>query len=105
MSHRLFVYGSLRDARVYLNVVGEPKPDGCSAVLQDFDFGPEIDGYPAIVPKIGASVNGELLDDINDAALAKIDCYEDNGVDYHRIKLWVATGETRAQAFVYVGTK
>lgn len=105
MSHRLFVYGSLRDARVYLNVVGEPKPDGCSAVLMDYDFGPEIEGYPVIVPKIGESVDGELIDGVSDAALAKIDAYEDNGVDYHRIKVWPATSETRAQAFVYVGTK
>ncbi|MDP8246315.1 MAG: gamma-glutamylcyclotransferase family protein [Candidatus Hinthialibacter antarcticus] len=105
MTHSLFVYGSLRDARVYFNVVGEPKPAGREAVLHDYQFGAPIDGYPVIVSKTGEKIEGEILEEITDAALVKIDAYEDNGVDYHRIRVWVATGKTRARAFVYVGTK
>lgn len=105
MNHCLFVYGSLRDERVYFNVVGEPKPIGRDAVLNDYAYAAPIDGYPVIVSEAGEKVAGEILEEISDAALAKLDAYEENGVDYHRIRVWVATGETKVDAFVYVGMK
>ncbi len=50
-------------------------------------------------------IEGEVVEPISGATLAKINDYEDNGVDYHRVTVWVDTETAKVEAFVSVGAK
>lgn len=103
MSHRLFVYGTLRNPRVYEYVAEEPCPPLRPALARGFRYGDPVNGYPAITPDENSEVEGYILEDVSDEALIRLDAYEGVGIDYERREANViANGETLT-AFVYVG--
>jgi len=98
----LFVYGTLmEDGRVQA-VVGHRLPRR-PAVLQGFERVEPAGSYPYVVPRDGATVDGILLDEVDDTALARLDAYEDEGgLSIRREVVAVADGR-RVACHVYVG--
>lgn len=79
----LFVYGTLRDAELVLRLTGRrfaTRP----AVLEGYEKFDPRGGYPWIAPRPGAQVEGIVLCDVDDASLARLDAYEEEGRLYRR---------------------
>jgi gamma-glutamylcyclotransferase (GGCT)/AIG2-like uncharacterized protein YtfP len=96
----LFVYGTLLDDAQVRAVAGRTfarRP----AVLTGYRRVWPRDGYPSIVADPGASVAGDLLDDVDGAALAAFDAYEDEGRLYRREETTVTSGTAAVRCFVY----
>lgn len=98
---RVFVYGTLLDEDRVRRIVGRRLPTR-PAVLEGYcrTLDPSI-GYPVVHPLAGASVEGKLLEGVDEAALRALDAYE--GEDYRRVVVRVQTGDGRSvDAYVYV---
>jgi len=98
---RLFVYGTLMDDERVRRLVGRPLPRR-PAVLEGYcrTLDPSI-GYPVVHPLAGSSVDGLLLDDVDERTLAALDAYE--GPRYRRVTVRVQTSDGGAvDAYVYV---
>lgn len=98
----LFVYGTLTDDARVQAVVGHGLPRR-PAVLDGFERVEQRGGYPYVVPRDGASVTGVLLDEVDDAALGRLDAYEDEGGLYVRREAVAVADGTRVSCHVYVG--
>jgi gamma-glutamylcyclotransferase (GGCT)/AIG2-like uncharacterized protein YtfP len=98
---RLFVYGTLQDDEQVRSLAGR-RLRGQPAVLEGYCrmLDPAI-GYPVVHPLSGSSVDGKLLDDVDDRTLAAFDAYE--GDQYRRVIVQVQTsdGDT-LEAYMYV---
>ena len=91
MDELLFVYGSLRDSKVQLEIIGR-LVDGTPDILLGYDTSTvklyeQI--YPILVPKRNGVINGEVLRLTKDE-LAKIDIYETDA--YRRVKITLKSG-------------
>jgi gamma-glutamylcyclotransferase (GGCT)/AIG2-like uncharacterized protein YtfP len=81
---RLFVYGTLLDEARLRAVAGRTFPRRAARLPGHRRVWP-CGGYPTVVPDASADVAGALLDDVDAAALAALDAYEDAGVLYDRV--------------------
>src|SRR5262250_2795992 len=84
------------------SVVGRDLPRR-PAVLEGFERTEPPRGYPWVVAQEGATVAGILLDDVDDAALARLDAYEDEGGLYLRRDAAAVADGRRVPCQVYVG--
>ena len=100
---RIFVYGTLRDEALVRRLLGRRLPSK-PAVLEGYCRTLDASiGYPVVHPLAGASVDGRLLEPVDQDALAALDAYE--GPDYRRVIVRVQTGDGRAvDAYTYVPT-
>jgi hypothetical protein len=57
------------------------------------------------VPDAGASVDGRILDEIDDAAVAALDRYEDAGRLYHRRRVVVHVDGDAVDCDAYAGIR
>ncbi|AHM05066.1 Tellurite resistance protein TrgB / ADP-ribose pyrophosphatase [Roseibacterium elongatum DSM 19469] len=91
----IFLFGTLRDARLFETVTGRPLAGGRPAVLPDERAAVAADGdWPVLVP--GAGADG-LLVEVDDTALARLDFYE--GIfGYERVDTSVETADGPAPA-------
>lgn len=98
----LFIYGSLRNPRVFEEVAGIPCPDKIPAVLEGYAPGPAVEGYPAVVPVPGRRVAGEVILALPQEILPRLDEYEGEGNLYRRVSVQVNTGYGGMPAYVYI---
>ena len=98
----LFVYGTLMDEGRARAIVGRPLPRR-PAELPGYERIAPDGGYPYVVPHEGGAVSGILLDEIDDAALARLDAYEDEGGLYIRREAVALVDGRRVTCQVYVG--
>ncbi|MFB3788296.1 MAG: gamma-glutamylcyclotransferase [bacterium] len=98
----LFIYGSLRDPRVFEEAAGIPCPDTIPAVLEGYAPGPAVEGYPAVVPELGGRVAGEVILALPATILARLDEYEGEGELYRRVSIRVTAGNREIDAYVYI---
>ncbi|HEX2711558.1 MAG TPA: gamma-glutamylcyclotransferase family protein [Candidatus Acidoferrales bacterium] len=98
---RLFVYGTLRDDARVQEIVGRRLPSR-PAILEGYCRTLDASiGYPVVHPLAGASVDGKLLEGLDDRAFAALDAYE--GPEYRRVIVQVQTSDGGpAQAYAYV---
>ncbi len=75
------------------------------AVLRGFRRGVSRAGHAYVLPDPdpAARVDGLVLGGLDDAALARLDAYEDAGRLYHRRAVVVDTDDGRVACDVYVG--
>jgi gamma-glutamylcyclotransferase (GGCT)/AIG2-like uncharacterized protein YtfP len=103
---KLFAYGTLTrrhrlEALCDRPLAGGPRP----AVLEGYERRDTGHGYPMILPRPGARVEG-LLWEVDEADLPQIDHYEGTDEDppyYFRRGVRVETGEGPCEAVAYVG--
>lgn len=79
----LFVYGTLRNARLVRELTGvvfASRP----ACLPDHERVMPSRGFPYVFPRVGATVDGLLLGEIDATSLQRLDAYEEEGVLYLR---------------------
>jgi gamma-glutamylcyclotransferase (GGCT)/AIG2-like uncharacterized protein YtfP len=96
----LFVYGTLLDDARVREVAGRTFPRRPAILAGHRRVWPRR-SHPSIVPDADASVEGDLLDGIDDRALAAIDAYEDEGRLYVRDDVTVTCAGTAVRCFVY----
>jgi len=101
MSSRVFVYGTLQNEHLVERLLGRRLP-WQPAVLEGYCRMLDASiGYPVVHPLAGASVDGRLLDGVDEKALAALDAYE--GREYRRVTVRVQTSDGRAvDAYAYV---
>jgi gamma-glutamylcyclotransferase (GGCT)/AIG2-like uncharacterized protein YtfP len=98
----LFVYGTLTDPECVVAVTGRrfarrpARLDGYARIAP-------AGGYPYVVPRAGASVDGFVLDGLDADALRALDRYEDEGRLYVRTPVEVAVAGERVACETYVG--
>jgi gamma-glutamylcyclotransferase (GGCT)/AIG2-like uncharacterized protein YtfP len=80
---RLFVYGTLLDADQLHAVTGRTFPTRPARLAGWRRVWPP-GGWPDVVPDAGTHVDGAVVEDIDDRALAALDAYEDAGRLYRR---------------------
>ncbi|HEV2356696.1 MAG TPA: gamma-glutamylcyclotransferase family protein [bacterium] len=97
----IFVYGTLQDDALVQRLLGRPLP-WKPAVLEGYCRTLDASiGYPVVHPLAGASVDGRLLDPVDQEALAALDAYE--GREYRRVIVRVQTSDGRTvDAYTYV---
>ncbi len=96
----LFVYGTLLDDTQVRAVAGRTfarRPAVLAGHRRVWPRG----GYPSIVADPDASVAGDLLEGVDDAALQAFDTYEDEGRLYRREEATVTSGGEAVRCFVY----
>jgi gamma-glutamylcyclotransferase (GGCT)/AIG2-like uncharacterized protein YtfP len=98
----LFVYGTLMNDGVLRSLTGRSFPKHEAELFGFERFTPD-NGYPYIVPNPGTRVYGILLTQIDQAALAVLDRYEEEGRLYHRCRVEVTVGGHRVSCETYVG--
>ena len=74
-----------------------------AARLEGFERIAPARGYPYVVPKAGAHVDGHLIEDVDAASLRRLDTYEDEGRLYFRRPVEVVVGGERVACETYVG--
>ncbi len=74
------------------------------AVLEGYERVHPAGSYPYVVPCRGATVEGVLLDEVDDTALARLDAYEDEGGLYVRQETVALAEGRRVACEVYVGS-
>jgi gamma-glutamylcyclotransferase (GGCT)/AIG2-like uncharacterized protein YtfP len=101
MASRIFVYGTLQDEHFVERLLGRRLP-WQPAVLEGYCRMLDASiGYPVVHPLAGASVDGRLLEGVDQEALAAFDAYE--GRDYRRVTVRVQTSDGRTvDAYAYV---
>jgi gamma-glutamylcyclotransferase (GGCT)/AIG2-like uncharacterized protein YtfP len=101
MPARLFVYGTLQDDGLVERLLGR-RLAWQPAVLEGYCRMLDASiGYPVVHPLAGASVDGRLLEGVDQAALAALDAYE--GREYRRVTVRVQTSDGRTvDAYAYV---
>ena len=102
---KLFVYGTLMDDALVVQLTGRRLAKR-TARLHAFRRITAENGYPNIVPDIGAVVDGYLLCDVDTTALQAFDAYEEEGRLYRRTDVVVTSDgrATHAQAYVGIST-
>jgi gamma-glutamylcyclotransferase (GGCT)/AIG2-like uncharacterized protein YtfP len=97
MDELLFVYGSLRDQQVQLDIIGRLVQGTPDAILGYNTATITIEDcvYPILVPAPDGMVEGEILR-VSKDELDKIDVYESE--DYQRVKVKLRSGTV---AWVY----
>lgn len=98
----LFVYGTLMNEELLYSLT-HCRFSPSEAELAGFERFAPLNGYPYIVPKQGRTVRGLLLHNVDEASLAILDDYEEEGVLYHRRPVEVTVGERRFPCEAYVG--
>ena len=98
----LFVYGTLMDDARLERVTGQ-RFARRAARLEGFERIAPARGYPYVVPRAGAHVEGHLIVDVDAASLRKLDAYEDEGRLYFRRPVEVVVGLERVSCETYVG--
>jgi gamma-glutamylcyclotransferase (GGCT)/AIG2-like uncharacterized protein YtfP len=107
----LFVYGSLRDRRVFKSVCGlsfslRYATKGTSALFAEPAF---LDGYRKVSPdnvyfyavaNLGSRIEGYLIHNVAAQAIAEIDRYEGGRYDRETITVNTAHGPVRAYAYL-----
>ena len=98
----LFVYGTLCDAALVQRLTGrtflmEP------AFLGGYRRFEPPGSYPYITPEAASGVHGQLLRDVDAAALQALDAYEDEGRLYRRVDVQVTAARRVEPAQAYVG--
>ena len=98
---RIFVYGTLQDEHVVERVLGRRLP-WQPAVLEGYCRMLDASiGYPVVHPLAGSSVDGRLLEGVDQEALAAFDAYE--GREYRRVTVRVQTSDGRSvDAYAYL---
>jgi gamma-glutamylcyclotransferase (GGCT)/AIG2-like uncharacterized protein YtfP len=96
----LFVYGTLRDPACVRALTGRTFATR-AARLDGWRRDQPPGGYPVIRPCPGASVAGLVLLDVDDASLARLDAYEDEGRLYARLRVEATAGDERLACAVY----
>ena len=84
-------------------LVGRPLPRR-PALLEGYERIHPAGSYPYVVPRTGATVEGVLLDEVDDTALARLDAYEDEGGLYVRQETVALADCRRVACDVYVGS-
>jgi gamma-glutamylcyclotransferase (GGCT)/AIG2-like uncharacterized protein YtfP len=100
MALPLFVYGTLLDDAQVRAVTGRTFARRAAVLGGHRRVWPR-GGYPTIVVDPEASVAGDLLDGVDDAALAAFDAYEDEGRLYVRAETTVTCAGAPVRCFVY----
>ena len=99
---RLFVYGSLLTPEVLhglLNRVPACRP----ATLRGFSrWRVAGENFPAILQTPGGSVDGKLLEDLNEREMGALDYYEDEAYERLTVDVDVVGGSTVSEVNVYV---
>jgi gamma-glutamylcyclotransferase (GGCT)/AIG2-like uncharacterized protein YtfP len=98
----LFVYGTLTDPERVTALTGQ-QFERVNASLSDFERVNSPLGYPFILPKIGAVVDGVLLLNIDPVSLRQLDAYEAEGDLYRRQSVVVQVVDRPVAAATYVG--
>ncbi len=80
----LFVYGTLLDDAQVRAVTGRTFPRRRAHLAGHRRDWPPGD-FPRLVPDPGGAVDGDLVDGLDDAALAALDAYEDAPALYARV--------------------
>ena len=93
----MFVYGSLLDSKLRLNVLGRDI-EGKSDILEDYivDTHSVLTAYPTIIKLEGGFVNGKMFK-VNDADIVNLDRYE----SYYYKKIEV-TLKSKVMSLVYI---
>ena len=93
----MFVYGSLLDSKLRLNVLGR-NIEGKSDILEDYivDTHSVLTAYPTIIKLEGGFVNGKMFK-VNDADIANLDRYES-----HYYKKIEVTLKSKVMSLVYI---
>jgi gamma-glutamylcyclotransferase (GGCT)/AIG2-like uncharacterized protein YtfP len=101
MPSRIFVYGTLQDDQLVQRLLGRRLP-WQPAVLEGYCRTLDASiGYPVVHPLAGASVDGRLLEGVDQDALAALDAYE--GREYRRVTVRVQTSDGRSvEAYAYL---
>jgi len=99
----VFTYGTLQFPEVMQAVIGlDVKP--ISATLTDYQrFKIKERTFPGLIKKQGIITDGMLYRDLDEAAIQKLDHFED--VMYERCLVDVQVNNETKQAFVYVTQK
>lgn len=97
----LFVYGSLLEDAVVVQVTGRRFPKR-PAQLPGFRKHTPTDSYPYIVPDDDGMVDGFVLQRVDGDALRAFDEYEDEGRLYRRVEVTITVAGRPQHAFVYV---
>ena len=98
----LFVYGTLMDDARLESVTGQ-RFARRAARLEGFERVAPARGYPYVVPRAGARVDGHLIENVDAASLRRLDTYEDEGRLYLRRPVEVVVGGERVACETYVG--
>ena len=100
MSRHVFTYGSLMFPPVWSLVVAGRYRSLAGTLAGHARFAVDAQDYPGMVVRSGASVDGVLYLDVDEADLARLDRFE--GDDYRRAMVDVATAEGTLPAETYV---
>lgn len=100
--YNLFVYGSLKDPDLFFDITDEVCQEKDHAVLIDFGYTDPVFGYPAIESRKGSRIEGEIIYNVSERALAELDRYEDEGGLYQRITTRVIVEKHEIEAEVYI---
>jgi gamma-glutamylcyclotransferase (GGCT)/AIG2-like uncharacterized protein YtfP len=98
----LFVYGTLTNEAKLHSVTGRRfalRP----ATLEGWERILPERGYPYVVPRAGAKVEGFVVDQVDAESLAALDAYEDEGHLYTRRSVEVTADGQTLTCQVYVG--
>ena len=98
----LFVYGTLMDEGILSSLTGRHFPRR-EAELFGFERIIPKNGYPYIIPKSNARVQGFLLSGVGPSTLAMLDDYEEEGRLYHRCRVEILIARRRMPCETYVG--
>jgi gamma-glutamylcyclotransferase (GGCT)/AIG2-like uncharacterized protein YtfP len=101
VERNIFVYGTLTDQHVFTVVTGVQKRME-SAVLDNYAKISSLKSFPYIQPLPGGRVEGFLIPAVDDATLARLDQYENEGGLYLRRQVTVQTANGPREAFAYV---
>jgi len=99
---QLFVYGTLTDPERVTALTGK-QFERIDATLSGFERVNSPLGYPFILPRPGAIVQGVLLLNVDPASLVQLDAYEAEGDLYRRQPVVVEVADRRVNAMTYVG--
>ena len=98
----LFVYGTLRDAALVRRLTGRSFVVE-AAVLRGYRRFAPAGSYPYIASDPAGEVDGDVLRDVDAAALQAFDAYEDEGRLYRRVEVRVTIAGRSEPAQAYVG--
>jgi gamma-glutamylaminecyclotransferase len=100
----LFVYGSLLDDAVVVEVTGRRFPRR-AAQLRGYRKHTPVGSYPYVVPDDDGTVDGVVLQGIDADTLRALDAYEDEGQLYRRVEVTVTVAGQPQRAFVYAAAR
>ncbi|MFW5724954.1 MAG: gamma-glutamylcyclotransferase family protein [Bacteroidota bacterium] len=97
----VFVYGTLADKDIQLQLFGRIIPHGLDAWLTGWAKKTDMD-YPYLIPEKGAMTQGKIIQ-LSAAELKSADAWEEVPLSYRRTRLKVATaGNSSLMCWVYV---